>query len=186
MDNLILKAVIQQDDHWVDWSALLKAEPVAVTDAVRVVLLSLDQKCMWLFFFVLIPLEKLTKSICFFVVHLKACSRQLPAASEKDLAALLATCYDYFTFPHSFSLYTHCMLLPHAYYFLFTFLFPSTDFLFFHVQPYCLRIASCTVLHSLLTNAQPTQAQPCYTIYKDRIDSSIWQLVFNRRFLLYS
>ena len=38
------------------------------------------------------------------------------------------------TFPHSFSLYTLCMLLPHAY-FLFTFLFPSTDFLFFHAQP---------------------------------------------------
>ena len=42
------------------------------------------------------------------------------------------------TFPHSFSSYTLCMLLPHAYYFLFTFLFPSTDFLFFHAQPYCL------------------------------------------------
>ena len=27
------------------------------------------------------------------------------------------------TFPHSFSLYTLCMLLPHAYYFMFTFLF---------------------------------------------------------------
>ena len=49
------------------------------------------------------------------------------------------------TFPHSFSLYTLCMLLPHAYYFLFTFLFPSTDFLFFHAQPYCLCVASCTV-----------------------------------------
>ena len=49
------------------------------------------------------------------------------------------------TFPHLFSSYTLCMLLLHAYYFLFTFLFPSTDFLFFHVQPYCLCIASCTV-----------------------------------------
>ena len=57
------------------------------------------------------------------------------------------------TFPHPFSLYTLCMLLPHAYYFLFTFLFSSTDFLFFHVQLNCLCIASCTVLHSLLTNA---------------------------------
>ena len=53
------------------------------------------------------------------------------------------------TFLHSFSSYTLCMLLPHAYY---LFLFPSTDFLFFHAQPYCLCIASCTVLHSLLTN----------------------------------
>ena len=49
------------------------------------------------------------------------------------------------TFPHSFSSYTLCMLLPHAYYFLFTFLFSSIDFLFLHVQPYCLCIASCTV-----------------------------------------
>ena len=49
------------------------------------------------------------------------------------------------TFPHSFSLYTLCMLLPHAYYSLFTFLFPSTDFLSFHVLPYCFYIASCTV-----------------------------------------
>ena len=49
------------------------------------------------------------------------------------------------TFLHSFSSYTLCMLLPHAYYFLFTFLFPSTDFPFFHVQPYCLCVASCTV-----------------------------------------
>ena len=87
MDDLILKAAIQQDDHW---SALLKAEPVAVTNAIKVVLLSLDQKCMWLSFFVLMPLEKLTKSMCFFVVRFKAHSRQLPAANEKDLAALLA------------------------------------------------------------------------------------------------
>ena len=81
------------------------------------------------------------------------------------------------TFPHSFSSYTLCILLPHAYYSLFTFLFPSTDFHFFHVQPYCLCIASCTVLNSLLTNVQPTQAEPCYTVYKHRIDSSIRQLV---------
>ena len=46
------------------------------------------------------------------------------------------------TFPHSLSSYTLCMLLPHAYYLLFTFLFPSTDFI---VQPYCLYVASCTV-----------------------------------------
>jgi len=67
MDDLILKAAIWQDDHWVDRSALLKAEPV-VKDAVKVVLLSLDRN-----------------------LRLKARSRQLPAASEKDLAALLAT-----------------------------------------------------------------------------------------------
>lgn len=69
MDDLILKAAIWQDDHWVDRSAILKAETVAVSsDAVKVVLLSLDRN-----------------------LRLKARSRQLPAASEKDLAALLAT-----------------------------------------------------------------------------------------------
>ena len=58
------------------------------------------------------------------------------------------------TFPHSFSSYALCMLLPHAYYFLFTLLFPSTDFLFFHVQPYCLCIASCTVRLLMHSSAQ--------------------------------
>ena len=91
MDDLILKAAIWQDDHWVDRSALLKAEPVVATDAVKVVMLSLDRNRMWLFFFVLIPFEKLTKSMFFSVVRLKARSRQLPAANEKDLEALLAT-----------------------------------------------------------------------------------------------
>ena len=91
MDDLILKAAIWQDDHWVDRSALLKAEPVVGTDAVKVVLLSLDRNRMWLFFFVLIPFGKADKIFLFFVVRLKARSRQLPAASEKDLAALLAT-----------------------------------------------------------------------------------------------
>ena len=77
------------------------------------------------------------------------------------------------TFPHSFSSYTLCMLLPHAYYFLFTFLFSSTDFLLLHAQPYCLCIASCTVrllmhspaqsctvcllMHSLLRHSLVTQ-----------------------------
>ena len=53
MDDLILKAAIWQDDHWVDRSALLKAEPVVVTNAVKVVLLSLDRNRTWLFFSVL-------------------------------------------------------------------------------------------------------------------------------------
>jgi hypothetical protein len=51
MDDLILKAVIWHD-HWVDRSSLLKAEPVAVTDAVKVVLLSLDRNRMCLYVFV--------------------------------------------------------------------------------------------------------------------------------------
>ena len=43
MDDLILKAAIWQDDHWVDRSAMLKAEAVVATNAVKVVLLSLDR-----------------------------------------------------------------------------------------------------------------------------------------------
>ncbi|KAH7930887.1 hypothetical protein BV22DRAFT_1054224 [Leucogyrophana mollusca] len=70
MDDLILKAAIWQDEHWVDRSALLKPAGTQrnVTDAVKVVLLSLDRN-----------------------LRLKARSRQLPAAGEKDLAAILAS-----------------------------------------------------------------------------------------------
>lgn len=53
MDDLILKAAIWQDEHWIDRSALLKAG-TAVRDtnsAVKVVLLSLDRNCELLFFF---------------------------------------------------------------------------------------------------------------------------------------
>ncbi|KAF8448043.1 hypothetical protein L210DRAFT_3441767 [Boletus edulis BED1] len=69
MDDLILKAAIWQDEHWVDRSALLKGS-AAVRDtssAVKVVLLSLDRN-----------------------LRLKARARQLSAAGEKDLAAILA------------------------------------------------------------------------------------------------
>ncbi|EIW85261.1 hypothetical protein CONPUDRAFT_141912 [Coniophora puteana RWD-64-598 SS2] len=69
MDDLILKAAIWQDEHWVDRSALLKAptHPVDPTGAVKVVLLSFDRN-----------------------LRLKARSRELPAAGESDLAAILA------------------------------------------------------------------------------------------------
>lgn len=70
MDDLILKAAIWQDEHWVDRSALLKNTPPVRDDAnaVKVVLLSLDR-----------------------LLRLKARSRQLAAAGEKDLAAILAS-----------------------------------------------------------------------------------------------
>ncbi|KAJ7721075.1 hypothetical protein DFH07DRAFT_1008258 [Mycena maculata] len=68
MDDLILKAAIWQDEHWVDRSAMLKATAVADDSSVKVVLLSLDRN-----------------------LRLKARSRQLPAASEKDLAAILVS-----------------------------------------------------------------------------------------------
>ncbi|KDR73471.1 hypothetical protein GALMADRAFT_71996 [Galerina marginata CBS 339.88] len=71
MDDLILKAAIWQDDHWVDRSSMLKAATASASElqtAVKVVFLSLDRN-----------------------LRLKARSRQLPAASESDLAAILAT-----------------------------------------------------------------------------------------------
>jgi len=70
MDDLILKAAIWHDEHWVDRSAMLKGAdmPADIVGAVKVVLLSLDRN-----------------------LRLKARSRQLPAASEKDLATILAT-----------------------------------------------------------------------------------------------
>ena len=45
MDDLILKAAIWQDDHWVDRSALLKVEQSGKRSkgAAKVVLLSLDR-----------------------------------------------------------------------------------------------------------------------------------------------
>ncbi|KAG5645823.1 hypothetical protein DXG03_005164 [Asterophora parasitica] len=70
MDDLILKAAIWQEEHWLDRSAMLKSDPPAPSlpaGAVKVVLLSLDRN-----------------------LRLKARSKQLPAASEKDLAAILA------------------------------------------------------------------------------------------------
>lgn len=69
MDDLILKAAVWQDEHWVDRSMLLKgsANPTSATGAVKVVLLSFDRN-----------------------LRLKARSRQLPAADEKDLAGILA------------------------------------------------------------------------------------------------
>lgn len=70
MDDLILRAAIWQDEHWLDRSAMLKDDGTTrdTAKAVKVVLLSLDRN-----------------------LRLKARSRQLPAASEKDLASILAT-----------------------------------------------------------------------------------------------
>ncbi|KAF8061488.1 hypothetical protein FPV67DRAFT_1703906 [Lyophyllum atratum] len=70
MDDLILRAAIWQEEHWLDRTAMLKTDPTASTvsaGTVKVVLLSLDRN-----------------------LRLKARSRQLPAASEMDLAAILA------------------------------------------------------------------------------------------------
>ncbi|KAH9951368.1 hypothetical protein B0H21DRAFT_718709 [Amylocystis lapponica] len=69
MDDLILRAAIWQEEHWVDRSDLLKSEgPVRDTaGAPKVVLLSFDR-----------------------MLRLKARSRQLCAPNEQDLASILA------------------------------------------------------------------------------------------------
>ncbi|KAJ3559338.1 hypothetical protein NP233_g11289 [Leucocoprinus birnbaumii] len=67
MDDLMLKVAIWQDERWLDRSAILGVTGQNTNGAVKVVLLSLN--C----------------NLC-----LKVRSRQLPAAGEKDLAALLA------------------------------------------------------------------------------------------------
>lgn len=45
MDDLILRAAIWQDEHWVDRSTLLKSVPASVEGAAKVVLLSFDRNC---------------------------------------------------------------------------------------------------------------------------------------------
>ncbi|KAI0262907.1 hypothetical protein BC834DRAFT_889594 [Gloeopeniophorella convolvens] len=70
MDDLILKSARWQDEHWADRSAMLRgAVPASERppNAARVVLLSLDRN-----------------------LRLKARARQLDAAGEEELAALLA------------------------------------------------------------------------------------------------
>ncbi|KAI0362699.1 hypothetical protein OH77DRAFT_1529844 [Trametes cingulata] len=69
MDDLILRAALWQDEHWVDRSALLSSDGSKDTaNAAKVALLSLDR-----------------------MLRLKARSRQLYAANEQDLASILAT-----------------------------------------------------------------------------------------------
>ncbi|RDX48390.1 hypothetical protein OH76DRAFT_671253 [Lentinus brumalis] len=70
MDDLILRAAMWLDEHWVDRSGMLKGAEPAPADtagAAKVVLLSFDR-----------------------MLRLKARSRQLNAASEQDLAVILA------------------------------------------------------------------------------------------------
>jgi len=70
MDDLILKAAIWQNEHWMDRSTLLKARDHSVdtTGASKVALLSFDR-----------------------MLRLKARAREVDAANEPDLATILAT-----------------------------------------------------------------------------------------------
>ena len=85
MDDLILRAAIWQDEHWVDRSTLL-GQKVAenAADAVKVVLLSLDRNRKS-------KLHECSSILLSGLVRLKARSRQLSAAGERDLASILAT-----------------------------------------------------------------------------------------------
>jgi len=69
MDDLILRAAVWHDEHWFDRSCFLKPSEATPDpkSAAKVVLLSLDRN-----------------------LRLKARSRQLAAASQSDLAAILA------------------------------------------------------------------------------------------------
>ena len=76
-----------------------------------------------------------------------------PPPRRLGLQCQWSICYDSFTYfspliflVNSLHAPTSCLLL---------FLFPFTDFLFFHVQPYCLCIASCTVWLLMHSPAQP-------------------------------
>ncbi|KAL4259410.1 PIN domain-containing protein [Pleurotus pulmonarius] len=70
MDDLILKTAIWQDEHWVDRTAMLKVElkDEDISAAVKVVLITLDRN-----------------------LRLKARSRSLPAANEKELASIFSS-----------------------------------------------------------------------------------------------
>ena len=91
MDDLILRTAIWQDAHWVDRSTFLKAAVGDVTGAAKVVLLTLDRMCEYSIYFNIICAHvSLTHSIFSgLVVRLKARSRGLNAANEKDLASVL-------------------------------------------------------------------------------------------------
>jgi len=49
MDDLILKAAIWHDEHWIDRSAMLKSDDnSSIANPIKVVLLSLDRNCKFL------------------------------------------------------------------------------------------------------------------------------------------
>ena len=88
MDDLILKAAIWQDEHWQDRSGMLKVTPGEAggpSNAVKVAFVSLDRNRMS--YFSLSPFPML---MIISLVRLKARSRQLAAAGEKDLAMFMS------------------------------------------------------------------------------------------------
>jgi len=68
MDDLILRAAVWQNEHWADRSAFLDAQERDTNGASKVVLLSFDR-----------------------LLRLKARSREVDAASEQDLANIIAS-----------------------------------------------------------------------------------------------
>ena len=83
MDDLFLCAAIWQENRWTDRSALLDCGPQTSAGAANVVLVSFDQNCM----FSSPPSSNMLMT--FLTVRLKARARQLDAANEKDMAAIM-------------------------------------------------------------------------------------------------
>lgn len=54
MDDIILRAAIWHDDHWVDRSTILDSEVADTTGAAKVVLISFNRNCTFLFYISLI------------------------------------------------------------------------------------------------------------------------------------
>ena len=76
MDDLILRVAIWQDDHWTDRLAFLDCGPQNTAGAAKVVLVFLPSVIEYMLIAVL-------------TVRLQARARQLDAANEKDIAAIM-------------------------------------------------------------------------------------------------
>lgn len=87
MDDLILKAAVWQDEHWVDRSTLLNSGDRDTSGAAKVVLISLDRNCRFLCYSFVV--RAVLIKLFFLLVRLKARARQLDAADERDIAAIL-------------------------------------------------------------------------------------------------
>ena len=82
---MILRAPIWQDGRWTDRSALLDCGAQATAGEANVVLVSLDWNCMY---FLPSVIEHMLMTFIL-TVRLKARARQLDAANEKDMAAIM-------------------------------------------------------------------------------------------------
>lgn len=89
MDDLILRAAIWQNTHWVDRSAFLQVDDGMrdTSGASKVVLPSFDRNREFFLSFLFCEVRLMSLSCA---VRLKARSREMDAASEQELAFILA------------------------------------------------------------------------------------------------